>query len=437
MPLTPQSAVTYNSGSDATKLDVITGANEPIYQRIRDLPSKGFTIDWVNTIFISVTHLVLLIGTPLAYLYAPAGFWKIMLAWTLIHALVACLSTTVYAHRLIAHGAARKISWPVHIVFGFVGQVLAIQGSVRRWAAMHIIHHGVDRNGKHHLDPYSATWFDSTWRNFLWSHMLTYFFFHPDNEATEKAYEAKNGRMLIWQDKLYLPLLILLNFLLPLLLGFLLTGTVVGALCLQVAAVGGFILAQHNTWTVNSVTHLWGATKGAISSAKNNYIWMGPLGEGNHHADHHDHGHDYRNGFGWSGWLLDPTRYVILLLRGLGLVKGLQRASKHKEAQILARRALQRAQTQSQPSRWCKYERKLEALKRDWLEATRRWEKFKTQQAQLKASYIEKFETRQKFELKQKMAAVKEDMREAKQLMRARKQLFFTAVAEVYAPQYA
>ena len=74
MPLTTQSSVTYNSGSDATKLDVITGANEPIYQRIRDLPSKGFTIDWVNTIFISVTHLVLLIGTPLAYLYAPAGF---------------------------------------------------------------------------------------------------------------------------------------------------------------------------------------------------------------------------------------------------------------------------------------------------------------------------------------------------------------------------
>ena len=85
----------------------------------------------------------------------------------------------------------------------------------------------------------------------------------------------------------------------------------------------------------------------------------------------------------------------------------------------------------------CKYERKLEALKRDWLEATRRWEKFKTQQAQLKASYIEKFETRQKFELKQKMAALKADMDEAKQVMRARKQAFFAAVAEVYAPQFA
>ncbi|NNL56526.1 MAG: hypothetical protein HKO71_02125, partial [Pseudomonadales bacterium] len=335
----------------------------PLYERIRDLRSHGFTIDWPTTLFIVITHLVFLVGTPLAYFYAPAGFWKIMLGWTIVHALVASLSTTVYAHRLIAHGAARKVSWPVHLLFGFIGQVLAIQGSVRRWAAMHIIHHGVDRNGKHHLDPYSATWFGSAWRNFLWSHVLTYFFFHPDSEATEKAYQAKNDAMLVWQDKLYLPLLVALNFIAPLVIGYALSGTLVGAIGLMIASIGGFIVAQHNTWTVNSVTHMWGATKGAISSARNNYIWMGPLGEGNHHADHHDYGHDYRNGFGWSGWLLDPTRYVILLLRATGLVKGLQRASKHKEAEILARRALQKAQVKSQPSRWQLCEQKLEGLK--------------------------------------------------------------------------
>ena len=121
-------------------------------------------------------------------------------------------------------------------------------------------------------------------------------------------------------------------------IGFWLAG-VPGAICLMVASIGGFILAQHNTWTVNSITHLWGSKDGAISSAKNNYIWMGPLGEGNHHADHHDHGKDFRNGFGVSGWLLDPTRYVILALRGLGLVKGLQRASKfrRRESSLVGR----------------------------------------------------------------------------------------------------
>ncbi|MEL7400127.1 MAG: hypothetical protein AAFN68_06080, partial [Pseudomonadota bacterium] len=148
----------------------------PIYDTVGELFDHGFRIDWVVASFITITHLILLVGTPLAYFYAPEGFWKLMLGWTLVHALVGSVSTTVYTHRLIAHGAARYISWPVHIVFGFVGQILAMQGSARQWAANHVIHHSVDRTGKHELDPYSATWFSTGWRNFLWSHMLTYFF---------------------------------------------------------------------------------------------------------------------------------------------------------------------------------------------------------------------------------------------------------------------
>ena len=67
----------------------------------------------------------------------------------------------------------------------------------------------------------------------------------------------------------------------------------------------------------------------------NNYIWLGPMGEGNHHADHHDFPRDYRNGFGWLGWVLDPTRYAILALRGLGLVSGLNHANRRDEAALL------------------------------------------------------------------------------------------------------
>lgn len=403
----------------------------PLYNRIRDVFNNGFKIDWVTASFISITHLICLVATPFAYYYAPEGFWKVMLAWTLIHAFIGCISTTVYSHRLISHGAAKTISWPVHIVFGFIGQVMAIQGSARRWAAMHVIHHGVDRTGKHQLDPYSATWFKTGWRNFLWSHVLTYFFEHPDTVATQKAFEAKNSTPLVWQDKLYLPLLIGLNFVLPLALGWFLTGSLIGGLCLMAASIGGFILAQHNTWTVNSVTHMWGFTKGAFSSAKNNYVWMGPLGEGNHHADHHDFARDYRNGFGWSGWLLDPTRYVILLLNALGLVGGLQRATKKQEAEIIARRELLSARVKLQPTYWEKWESKLEALKADWVEATHQWETFKAQKMQLKAM------TLPHFELRQKLDTLKAEMEVARRAMRARKQAFFDGIYEMRAMRYA
>ncbi|MBT8150328.1 MAG: hypothetical protein KJO62_02925 [Gammaproteobacteria bacterium] len=408
----------------------------PLYNRIRELFSRGFRIDWGNTLFISITHLVFLIGTPLAYWYAPEGMWKIMLAWTILHMLVGCLSTTVYAHRLIAHGAAKNVSWPVHILFGFIGQVFAIQGSVRRWAAMHTVHHGVDKSGKHHLDPYSATWFNSTWRNFLWSHMLTYFFWHPDHEAIDKAFSAKSSPALMWQEKLYLPLLVLLNFLLPMAVGYWVAG-LTGALCLQVAAVGGFILAQHNTWTVNSITHLWGSDRAAISSARNNYIWMGPLGEGNHHADHHDHGQDYRNGFGWSGWLLDPSRYVILLLRAFGLVRGLRRASMHKEVQIVARRALQNARSKIHDTNWRLWEGKLQLLQREWIDATRSLERYRAECKELRAVKRKAKSRLPASEFSARLSVLREEIDTAKKQMRERKQAFFVALAEACSMPYA
>ena len=407
---------------------MITATDSPraLYDRVRELFTKGFRIDWVTASFISITHVLCLISTPIVYYYAPPGFWQWMLGWTLTQALIGSLSTTVYSHRLIAHGAATHISWPVHILFGFIGQVLAMQGSVRQWAANHVIHHCVDRTGEHHLDPYSATWFSSGWRNFLWSHVLTYFFFHPENEANERAFAAKNETLLVWQDRLYLPLLIVLNFLLPLVVGYLIGGTLLTAFALMIAAIGGFILAQHNTWTVNSVTHMWGFTRGARSSARNNYLWMGPMGEGNHHADHHDFARDYRNGFGWSGWLLDPSRYVILLLRGLGLVKGLRRASKRQEAEIIARRKLRDAQAKTTLPSWKRGEAYLLGLKAEWIDAVQRWETYRTEKLKIKRQI--RTMTLPSFELNQRLENIKAELAEAKVRMRKCRQEFFDAI---------
>ena len=317
------------------------------------------------------------------------------------------------------------------MLFGVIGQTLAVQGSVRRWAAMHTLHHGVDRTGRHELDPYSATWFESGWRNFLWSHVLTYFFWHPQDKAADKAFAAKSNPILVWQDRYYVVLLVAFNFLLPLVLGALVSGSVWGGVCLMLIAIASFVLVQNNTWTVNSVTHLWGFTKGAISSAKNNYIWLGPLGEGNHHADHHDFGRDYRNGFGWSGWLLDPTRYIILLLNALGLVQGLQRATKKQEAEIIARRKLLEAQSSTQPTRWQKWESKLEKLKAEWVEATHHWEAFKQKKLQLQNMHLPQFE------LQQKLDQLKAEVEVSRRAMLARKQAFLDALYEMRAMQFA
>lgn len=408
----------------------------PLYQKFSELFDQGFTIDWGIGTFLIGSQIAALLLTAPAYYFAPDGLWQWMLGWTLLHCLIGCIATTAYAHRLIAHGAADIMRWPTHVLFLFL-QLFAVQGSVRRWAAQHVVHHSVDKTGQHHLDPYSATWFDTAWRNFLWSHMLTFCFHHPASREFDAAFTSKRHPAILWQDRHYVSLLIIANFVLPMTVGALLAG-ISGALCMMVASVGGYVLAQHNTWTVNSVTHMWGFKDGLFSSAKNNFLWLGPLGEGNHHADHHDYARDYRNGFGWSGWLLDPTRYVILSLRSVGLVQGLNRASRLREAQIIAGRRLRDARERSRQPVWVSWEDTLQQLRDEWLAAARAWDQFKARKKQLKrqleqagAAKWQAAHDSLQDEIDEHLNKLKDEMQQAKLKMHARRDAFFAALREL------
>ena len=134
--------------------------NTPIYKTFSDLFNNGFNIDWPVAIFLTASHLAAITLGVWLIVAAPSNWTITAFVWALIHAFVGSLSTTAYTHRLIAHNAAKNVSNAVHWFFCGFGQIFAVQGSVRRWSANHVIHHGVDRHGKHQLDPYSATWFE-------------------------------------------------------------------------------------------------------------------------------------------------------------------------------------------------------------------------------------------------------------------------------------
>ena len=224
------------------------------------------------------------------------------------------------------------------------------------------------------------------------------------------------------QDKHYGLLITFWIFLFPMGLGYAL-GAWLGLFALLTGSIVGTVLVQHNTWTVNSVTHLWGWTKGVKSSAVNNFIWLGPLGEGNHHGDHHDFPRDYRNGFGWSGWALDPTRYIILLLRGLGLVNGLKRANRRDEAEIIAARKLAsidqlKSLNQDAALLYAHLEARVMALRQDWLEAVTRWETLRKESKLMQQANASR-------------AELTHDLRQAKALVKARKEAFFAAAEQL------
>jgi len=310
-----------------------------IYRTFRELFDNGFSLDVGTIVFVTSIHVAAVVLGAWLIITAPADWTRLALLWIAIQFVLGSLSTTLYTHRLITHNAVKQVSVPVHLFFCCFGQIFSVQGSVRRWSANHALHHGVDRHGKTELDPYSATWFPNSLRNFLWSHTLTHLFRHPRSDEYERSHNVERHPIIMWQDKVYGLLTTFWLFFFPMGLGYFFGGWT-GFFALMAGSMIGSVLVQHNTWTVNSVTHMWGWTSGLKSSAVNNYIWLGPLGEGNHHADHHDFPRDYRNGFGTSGWLLDPTRYGILLLRGLGLVRGLNRATPAQEQEIRSARKL-------------------------------------------------------------------------------------------------
>jgi stearoyl-CoA desaturase (delta-9 desaturase) len=81
---------------------------------------------------------------------------------------------------------------------------------------------------------------------------------------------------------------------------------------------------HHGTFFINSHAHTYGRKPyNSKNSARDNW-WLAFLtnGEGFHNF-HHAFGNDYRNGLRWYHW--DPTKWLILSLRGMGLAHGLQR----------------------------------------------------------------------------------------------------------------
>ena len=80
------------------------------------------------------------------------------------------------------------------------------------------------------------------------------------------------------------------------------------------------VVVWHITWSVNSLTHMFGYTNyKSDDHSKNNWlIGIIAVGEGWHNNHHHDPV-SASNQHRW--WEIDITYYYILLLKGLGLAK--------------------------------------------------------------------------------------------------------------------
>jgi stearoyl-CoA desaturase (Delta-9 desaturase) len=272
-------------------------------------------IIWTNVLFFSLTFIIALCLVP---------WYQIQFGFTQTHwlAFAACMffagmSITAGYHRLWAHKAYN--AHPIVQGFFALGGAFAVQNSALHWSCDHRIHHGhVDDPIK---DPYAAT------KGFWYSHIG---WMLRDYQG-EKYHDYSNvrdlqrNRIVMFQHRHYLKLVLFTNLLIPLLLGLSLCDDWVGVLgMLILSGLLRLVLSQHATFFINSIAHIWGSRPYTEkNTARDNALLaLFTYGEG-YHNFHHIFASDYRNGVRWFDY--DPTKWLIMAMTAIGLASKLKR----------------------------------------------------------------------------------------------------------------
>lgn len=230
---------------------------------------------------------------------------------------------TMGYHRLLAHRSFVTSLWFERLLV--VMALCSLEDAPARWVATHRMHHA---HSDEREDPHSPL------VSFLWGH-VGWLFLRNHSVHSASAYERYARDLLrdpfyMWLERrpfrplwFYLGHAVLLG-----LLGFGLAAPLVGiAAAAQLAAsvvVWGVllrtVLVWHITWSVNSLTHLFGyRNHDTEESSRNNWlVAVVAAGEGwhnNHHADPACCSVRHR----W--WELDVTYLEIRALKLVGLVR--------------------------------------------------------------------------------------------------------------------
>jgi stearoyl-CoA desaturase (delta-9 desaturase) len=203
-------------------------------------------------------------------------------------------------HRYFSHRSYKTSRWFQFLLA--LGAVSTSQKGVLWWAAHHRVHHKFsDMPGDLHSVKQSGFW---------WSHMG--WILARDLETTDmsRIKDFSKYPELRWLDRWWF---------VPPVAAAVVTFAIGGFFAL----VWGFALCQvfcwHGTFTINSLSHLWGGRRYSTDDdSRNNPVLAAiTMGEG-WHNNHHHYQVSARQGFYW--WEYDVTYYVLRVLSALGVV---------------------------------------------------------------------------------------------------------------------
>ena len=246
--------------------------------------------------------------------------------------ILTAIGITVGFHRLLTHRAFQTAK-PLEYLFAVLGS-MAVQGPVIAWVADHRKHHAhTDEEGDPHSPHVSPDGGVQSVFAGLW-HAHTGWLMSSQGRADWKKYAPD-----LYEDKgmrfinRHFGFLVYLSLAIPAVAGFVVTGTLVGAL--TALLWGGFVrifFVHHITWSVNSVCHFLGTRRFDTDDRSTNVFWLAlpSLGESWHH-NHHAFPRSAVHGL--KRWELDPSALIILTMEKLGLARNVVRISPQRQAE--------------------------------------------------------------------------------------------------------
>lgn len=203
-------------------------------------------------------------------------------------------------HRYFSH-RTYKTSRVFQFILAFIAQSSAQKGALW-WAAHHRRHHKhSDQKGDLHSPSREGFWF---------SHMGWLFVERSEATDFDRIKDFAKYPELVWLNKYYLvpPTLLAVAML-----------WLFGGSGLFIGFFLSTVLLYHATFTINSLSHVFGKRRFETTDTSKNNFWLAllTLGEG-WHNNHHHYQSSARNGFYW--WEIDLTYYGLKLLSWLGIV---------------------------------------------------------------------------------------------------------------------
>ncbi len=282
-----------------------------------------------NILVFLITGLIAFVGTPLWV--ATNGIDGAEIGVAIFLFFFTGMSITAGYHRLWSHKTYDANVF-VKVILA-IGGAMALQNSILHWSSDHRVHHRhVDDDNK---DPYSAG--KGLWYSHIGWMLREYQSARYDDYSNCK--DLQKDKVVMWQHNHYLAIMLVANFGIPGLLGWL-NGDIFGMIL--IAGVFRLVAVHHVTFFINSLAHFWGSQPytDQNSARDNGILAFFTFGEG-YHNYHHIFEYDYRNGIRW--WQYDPTKWLIRGLSFVGLTKNLRRVPEERIEKARAAMQLQRA----------------------------------------------------------------------------------------------